>query len=362
MTQTDCTRPRQRGQILALAGVTFILMIAMAGLVIDGGFAYVQRRGAQNASDFAAVAGTRIVMANALSSGAYTGTDVKTAMEAVLTANGIASSDYSANYVDSSGNLIAGSPVVAGGSIPSAARGVQVSASRTSRTFFAGIAGINTMTATAKATARGGFGPGGSALAGDLIPIAVDFTGVSGLVPCPPGKPSNDPSCSGSFLDLGTGTGPGQFGWMAWPGFSQNAPDLCTMLTPPLPSPTYTIAPDSYVGISGNTGKSNSSCVRNAIAALAASSATYLVPILSPGTGNYPGTSIPYPPSCGPCNGSKAVLNVIGFAGFQITGCLHNPCIGAIQGVLRKIFFLGPTGGSGSVSDPGSTVAIELVQ
>jgi Flp pilus assembly protein TadG len=46
-----------RGQVLVIVGVALLVLIAMIGLVLDGGSAYAQRRSQQNASDLAALAG-----------------------------------------------------------------------------------------------------------------------------------------------------------------------------------------------------------------------------------------------------------------------------------------------------------------
>ena len=54
---TNRSRDRQRGQILVLFTLALVAMIAMVGLVIDGGAAYAQRRAQQNAADLAALAG-----------------------------------------------------------------------------------------------------------------------------------------------------------------------------------------------------------------------------------------------------------------------------------------------------------------
>ncbi len=54
-------RHSQRGQMIALFAIASTAIILVIGLVIDGGFALAQRRGSQNASDFAALAGARVV-------------------------------------------------------------------------------------------------------------------------------------------------------------------------------------------------------------------------------------------------------------------------------------------------------------
>lgn len=50
-------RGRERGQILVIFALGIIAVIAMTGLVIDGGGTYVQRRGQQNVVDAASMAG-----------------------------------------------------------------------------------------------------------------------------------------------------------------------------------------------------------------------------------------------------------------------------------------------------------------
>ena len=50
-------RDDERGQILVIFGVALVAIVAMVGLVLDGGSAFAQRRSQQNASDLAAMAG-----------------------------------------------------------------------------------------------------------------------------------------------------------------------------------------------------------------------------------------------------------------------------------------------------------------
>lgn len=51
------TRERQGGQMLVLFTLALVAIIAMVGLILDGGAAFAQRRGQQNAADLAALAG-----------------------------------------------------------------------------------------------------------------------------------------------------------------------------------------------------------------------------------------------------------------------------------------------------------------
>jgi Flp pilus assembly protein TadG len=55
-------RSGQRGQILVLFVVALVAIIAGVGLVIDGGFAFAQRRNEQNAADLAAFAGANAML------------------------------------------------------------------------------------------------------------------------------------------------------------------------------------------------------------------------------------------------------------------------------------------------------------
>jgi Putative Flp pilus-assembly TadE/G-like len=56
-------KQRQQGQIMAIFALSLLGILAMAGVVIDGGNIYVQRRTAQNAADAAALGGTRALLA-----------------------------------------------------------------------------------------------------------------------------------------------------------------------------------------------------------------------------------------------------------------------------------------------------------
>ncbi len=55
------TRRDERGQVLALFVISLTVIVLAVGLVIDGGTALLQRRASQNASDFAALAGARVI-------------------------------------------------------------------------------------------------------------------------------------------------------------------------------------------------------------------------------------------------------------------------------------------------------------
>ena len=71
-TTTHLDREGQRGQILVLFALGAVAMIAMVGLVLDGGGAYAQRRQLQNGADVAALAGANAYMNTAGSVSART--------------------------------------------------------------------------------------------------------------------------------------------------------------------------------------------------------------------------------------------------------------------------------------------------
>lgn len=52
---SSADRSRERGQVLVLFALALVAIVAMTGLVLDGGSAFVQRRGMQNVADSAAM-------------------------------------------------------------------------------------------------------------------------------------------------------------------------------------------------------------------------------------------------------------------------------------------------------------------
>lgn len=371
---------RQRGQIVTVFALSLVVVLLAVALVIDGGNAWSQRRTTQNAADFAALAGTKVVAANA--GAPQTNASVRSAVESGLSSNGIATTvlgtDYTASYVNTLGNLVAGYGT--GGSIPAGVIGVQVSPTKAFSTYFLRVVGMNGFNASATATAKYGFyeGPAGGP-GGNLVPIAVNLATITGATQCPVGAVAGSatPGCTPLPLTQNDSVAPGQFQWMSWNG-TGNTPYLCSILGPPANSPSYSVPANGFIVISGNTGVSNSSCVRGQASPLegidgwVSLQTTILVPIISPGPPPGGQTCVQAPQYCfangtpypvtTQGNGSNATYNVIGFAGFQLTGC-SNPCIKNLQGVFRQAFFLGPTGSTtGTPGTPGGTLGIQLVQ
>ncbi len=100
---TSQSKMADRGQILVVFVLAVVAIIAMVGVVIDGGNVFAQQRIAQNGSDSAATAGALIV-AERMSGKTRTQHDVYTAVDTAATANDLAS--YVADYTDDTGNPI----------------------------------------------------------------------------------------------------------------------------------------------------------------------------------------------------------------------------------------------------------------
>jgi hypothetical protein len=144
--------PDERGQVLVIVAGAIVVLIAMVGLVIDGGYAWGQQRDTQNGADAAAKAGAGVIQLN-LAGEAQSGGDVGCAVEATATQNGI--DVDSAEYTDFLGATIGASVPGCGDAtpIPTGAQGVRAAAAKTFDTFLAPVIGFDDFTARASATA-----------------------------------------------------------------------------------------------------------------------------------------------------------------------------------------------------------------
>ena len=164
------------GQVLVVFVLAVVAIIAMVSLIVDGGSVFAQQRVAQNGADATANAGT-IVIAEKLSGATRTGDQVAAAVAAAAAANGLQGA--TSVYTDAFGVPFSPAVTVAAGtSIPDNARGVKATGNRVVATTLARVIGINTLTASAEATAIAGAHSGGCVPDAPctLFPVTVPIT------------------------------------------------------------------------------------------------------------------------------------------------------------------------------------------
>lgn len=181
----------QDGQSLVIFVLALLAIIAMVGLIIDGGNAYVQQRTTQNGSDSASEAGATILVRNVMAAASggtvLTSAQLDAAVLAAANRSAVAhglqafdagpSSNSSAYYTDIEGNLLtppgaittstAAAARVGSGAVPSCttgcvggrAAGVAAYGNRTFSTLISGAVGFSSFQASATATAVGGYAP-----------------------------------------------------------------------------------------------------------------------------------------------------------------------------------------------------------
>jgi len=158
----------ERGVVAVIFAVVLIPLMALLAITVDVGYAYGQRRLAQNVADSGAIAGAKVI-GERLSGATRTDANVLTAIrDAARNSSGgffTTSTDYFTSvYVggsyDANGNGVVqelSTPVTVGaapgGTIPSSARGVRLVPRKPNPTFFAPVLGTNSLYAGARATA-----------------------------------------------------------------------------------------------------------------------------------------------------------------------------------------------------------------
>ncbi|HEX9738127.1 MAG TPA: Tad domain-containing protein [Candidatus Limnocylindria bacterium] len=155
-------RPAERGQVLVIVAMGMVAIVAMVGLVIDGGYAWVRQRDTQNGADAVAKAGTIVVQYYlAGDSSAPNDYDVACAAAAAAASNGVDIDSAEYVWVDSLGAVHTFDPAVAVGTctvdlgvaIPTSAQGVKAQTSETFETFLMPVIGVPQLTAIADAIA-----------------------------------------------------------------------------------------------------------------------------------------------------------------------------------------------------------------
>ena len=344
-----------RGQIVVLTGLSLGVILFAVGLVIDGGMGLSQRRQAQNASDFAALAGARVV-AYHVSGDTVNGTDanVMTAITNAVIANGGEPPTFGApdgpRYINEAGQLLS----YVGDGMPLDALGVTVKSERTWKPFFLSVFGIQEWTADADATARGGFA-NSAPPPGTLFPAGISLSFFQTYPFCD-GLVSNDPTdpCYPKDLTPGNLNVPGGFGWLKFGcngyGLGQddtisgeceeNVPFMDQQIGPPGNS----FGCCTQVGLGGldQIGSVPGNKVAVDCDYYIDNEITVMVPIWDTAGGN----------------GANAWYHIVGFAGFQITECEGGK---NISGVWRKAFITGPVGSTPAGPAEIQALGVQLV-
>ena len=155
----------QGGQVLPLVVLFLLILIGVAGLVIDGGMAYATRRQMQNAADAAVLACGNLFAQSQV-------TDAQVVNTTTYYALANSATSVTVYYVDANQNVLGQAGL---GSVPGGAMGVRVVAARSITPFFSQIVGIGVINVTAVAT--GGL----TARGGNAIIIALDGSACEGL-------------------------------------------------------------------------------------------------------------------------------------------------------------------------------------
>lgn len=291
-----------RGQILVIVAAGLITIIAMTGLVVDGGLAWGQQRDNQNAADAGSEAGA-VVLAEILTGLPRGDADVLTAVDASITANGV--DKVGAWYTDISGNLIDGTGVVVGstadaaevggGFIPPNAAGVQADTSKTFETFLVRVIGFNTLTASADATAVAGYIESVCPASGDcnVLPVTIPLNIITcdGNGEVAVGDPAQEwPHFNVPLTIPLCKNNPGNVGWLDWTPTGGGTSELVTAIGPPGTNDDMTVPGWFYMTATGNI---NSGGVEDALNYYALNQIPVLIPIFNSTCNTEPDTPSP---------------------------------------------------------------------
>ena len=186
-------KPRESGQTIVLFAMVLVAVVAMVGLVVDGGATYGQRRSQQNAADMAALAGAT--------------TEINGGSSAAVHAD--AQAVAAANFAN------AGSVVTVDDSVIGF---VTVNITAPHQNYFAGVVGQSTWQVSVTATAKVGV-PTGATGAAPIIFSSEAFDPGTGMPLAPFGCSS--PPCTPAPFGDGNGdipNGPNDVAWTIYGG------------------------------------------------------------------------------------------------------------------------------------------------
>lgn len=287
-------RSRERGQVVVIVAVGMVVIVAMVGLVIDGGYAWGKQRDTQNAADASAESGA-VTLAERLAGQTRTDTDVWTRVEATGLANNVPLSGAPAvdpatecvngappsggkvglcgYYTDINGTMLLdvnGNNIAVGSlgaSVPPAlAAGVRTAARQSFETFLARVIGFTSFDTTAPATAVAGYVQEicPASLGCAVLPVAIPVNVVScdgngSLITSNVNYVKNSPT---PYVVPLCKNDPGNVGWLDWTPPAGGTSELITAIGPPTTHPSILVPSWRFVTSTGNV---NSAGVETAL-------------------------------------------------------------------------------------------------
>ncbi len=389
MRRTDRSRGDERGQILVIVAVGILAMVAMVGLIIDGGYAWGQQRKTQNGADSMAQSGATVI-AQGLAGAPKTDGDVGCAVAKAATDNGITGT--TASYTDVTGTFLSPSVAVgtcgSAGAIPVAAAGVKAVADRQFDTLVMKVVGVSRLTSSAAATAVAGTlkatcpaSQGCGILPVTFPRLAVTCDGTNrqiqiGTSDWPLVDPATANASNEVIVPLCT-TGPGSVGWLDY-GCGGN---LSSTITNPC---NISIEIPSWIQTS--TGNPNN--VESEVNTYAGPQLTVpddsivMIPINDNTCRTNPGNSNPTcPGGNGSGNGNNFYYHIPYFAGFMIdrayiqgnnTATCNNPpggpvsggngATGCFKGWFIRYVTQGPVGSGATGPQDPAAIGVQLIR
>jgi Flp pilus assembly protein TadG len=174
----------ERGQALVVIVFALVGLLVVAGLAIDGGMVFLDRRRMQNAADAAALAGTRLLARAICEESASDDAAIAAEVNHYAEKNGVPDTDAEAG-ASVTGNVVADYVDfhevvlgrVGGGAIPNGATGVSVTVGIRRPTYFVSLVGIDTAGASAAALAM----TGRPLMGGGIRPFGIPYPVVNAL-------------------------------------------------------------------------------------------------------------------------------------------------------------------------------------
>jgi hypothetical protein len=246
---TSVTRSRRSGQTLVIFALALVPIVAMIGLVVDGGNAFVQQRRTQNGVDATAEAGTtqlarRLLGVPPVGNDAVWDQRVLDAINATASGNAVTVVG-TPRYVSRDGTELGN---VGAGVIPANTQGVAVGGERVFDNYFSSLIGLPRFKASAQATAITGYAE--TSGRGNLIPLTLPVI----LTQCESGGGSNKLYHPGDGQPWPFGpnnrvalplcsNGPGNIGWIDWTPTAGGASELGDAIrdpnNPPISTPRW---------------------------------------------------------------------------------------------------------------------------